>query len=287
MKSKRNFINNNSAIGAMTKRKIELSLLMITKNSDELLAKSLRSVEGMVDEIVIVDNYSTDRTGEIAGKYGAKIYPRRSENLGGQKAYGLHKVKGDWVLNLDADEIVSYKLKRDIISLFRGRPTLKSHTYQGRVKGMTGYYIPFQNHFLGRTLNYGGENYKMLRLFKKDAVKIDPVLLHERFELKRGSAGRLGGKIYHYSYRSLRQMFGKFTDYAIREFKQKSRKGEKGGLKKILLYPPHMFLARFVKDKGYRDGLIRIPLDIGFAYMEYLTYFLLTFYEPKKLKIKN
>ena len=73
-------------------------------------------------------------------------------------------------------------------------------------------------------------------------------------------------------------MFIKFTDYAIREAKQKARKHEKSSLKKIFLYPLHMFWARFFKDKGYRDGIRRIILDAGFAYMELLTYSALLLY---------
>ena len=72
-------------------------------------------------------------------------------------------------------------------------------------------------------------------------------------------------------------MFNKFTDYAKRDVQTKINNREKSSLKKIILYPLHMFWARFFKDKGYKDGLFRIPLDLGFAYMEFLTYFLLLF----------
>ena len=72
-------------------------------------------------------------------------------------------------------------------------------------------------------------------------------------------------------------MYKKFTDYAIRNASEKLKKGEKTSIKKIFIYPVHMFWARFIKDKGYKDGFFRMPLDIGFAYMEFLTYFLLIF----------
>ena len=252
-----------------------LSLLMITQNAEELLEKSLRSCIGLADEIVVVDNYSKDKTRDIAKKYGVKLYLNKEDDLGKQRAFGLEKVTGNWVLVLDSDEFVSKGLKAEIISLLHGS-----------IVKQDGYLIPFQNHFLGRRVNYGGENYKKLWLFRKDAISISPALVHERFELKKGRIGELKNKIYHYSYRTFWQTFRKFTDYAAREAKQKIRNGEKTGWKKIIFYPQHMFWARFIKDRGYKDGLFRMPLDLGFAYMELLTYMLLWFYSWRKSNIK-
>ncbi len=249
--------------------KPKLSLLMITKNAEQLLEKSLQSCDEMVDEIVIVDNYSKDRTREIGKKYGAKIYLNEESDLGKQRLYGLKKVTGDWVLVLDSDEIISDQLRSEI--------KLKVKSSKLKIK-YEAFYIPFQNHFLGRRVNYGGENYQKLWLFRKDTVVIGSALVHERFELKKGKIGKLKHKIYHYSYRSLSQTYRKFTDYAFREAKQKIQNGEKTSLKKIFFYPIHMFWARFIKDKGYKDGFFRIPLDLGFAYMELLTYLLLWLY---------
>ena len=73
-------------------------------------------------------------------------------------------------------------------------------------------------------------------------------------------------------------MYCKFTRYALNDAKQKSIKGEKTSLKKIIMYPMHMFWSRFIEDKGYKDGLFRIPLDLGFAYMEFVTYLFIPFF---------
>jgi len=236
---------------------------MITKNVQKTVENSLLSVKNLVDEIIVVDDSSSDNTVEIAKKHGAKVFIHKEESLGKQRAYGLNKATNDWVLTLDSDEIISPKLKAEI----------KSKVKSERLK-IEGFYIPFQNHFLGRPIKFGGESYKKLILFNKNKVKIDPLLVHEKF-IVRGETGILKNKIIHHSYRSLPQMFKKFTDYAVKEAKQKSSNQEKSSLKKVLLYPLHMFWARFIKDQGYKDGLFRIPLDIGFAYMEFLTYFLL------------
>lgn len=246
--------------------KSSLSLVVITKNAEELLDESLSSVQNLVDEIIIVDDYSKDNTLSIAKNHGATIYCHTERDLGKQKTYGIKKAKGEWILILDADEIVSKELKKEIKSIL----SLKN-------RDEIGYVIPYQNHFLGRPISYGGENYKMLRLFKKKYAVTAPSLVHEKVVLKKGKIGYLKHRIYHYSYRSLVQMYRKFTDYAIRDKDRKIMAGEHTSLKKVILYPIHMFWARFIEDKGYKDGLFRIPLDLGFAYMEFLTYFLMIF----------
>lgn len=255
-----------------------LSLVIITKNAEELLGNCLQSVQGLVDEIVLVDDYSKDKTLEIAKKYNARIYKRHNKNLGKQKAYGLQKAKFDWILFLDADEMISKELKKEIISLLNCSITKETiQQSNNRTIDDVAYYIPYQNHCFGKPVNYGGENYAMVRLFKKAHAISHPSLVHEKVEIKKGGIGRLRNKIYHYSYRSLWQMYRKFTDYAVREAYQKIQKQETASLKKLTLYPLHMFWARFIEDKGYKDGLFRIPLDLGFAYMEFLTYLLMLF----------
>ena len=249
-----------------------ISLLMVTKNSGELLERSLQSVKGLVDEIIIVDDHSNDNTLTISRKHKATIHKRHDENLGGQRAYGLAKCKGEWILMLDADEIVSSQLKEEIASVASLPRNDKN-----------GYYIPYQNHFLGRPIYHGGEDYKILRLFKKSASHISDNLIHEHVKVE-GQISELRGKINHYSYRTLKQTYLKFTDYAKREAKKKLLSGEKTGLRKIIFYPLHMFWARYIKDRGYKDFSLRILLDLGFAYMEWLTYVLMIFYHHKPKK---
>ncbi|MGB9707701.1 MAG: glycosyltransferase family 2 protein [Microgenomates group bacterium] len=252
-----------------------ISLLIIAKNSEGMVGKALKSVKELVDEIVFVDNGSTDKTIEIAKEFGARIFINKTNDLGQLRKFGLEKCQGEWVLVIDSDEVVSRPLYNEIKTLVKNKSKLNK---------FDGYFIPFQNHFLGKKLKYGGENYKKLIFFKKKVVKIGSALVHEKFELKNANPGELKNKIFHYSYRSLWQMYKKFTNYAIREANQKLKKGEKASLKKIFLYPLHMFYARFIEDKGYKDGILRIPLDLGFAYMEFLTYLILFLKSNIKMK---
>ncbi|EKE13686.1 MAG: lipopolysaccharide biosynthesis glycosyltransferase [uncultured bacterium] len=253
----------------------KLSVLMITKNAAETLEKSLASIKKIAHEIIIVDSKSTDRTVEIAKNYLAQVYVKEFFDIGKQRLFGLSKATGKWILILDADEIVSERLMKEI----------KSKIGNIKIK-ITGYFIPYQNFFLNIPLQYGGENYSMLRLFRKNSVIISPSLIHEHFELTKGRSGKLKGKIFHHSYRSIFQMLTKFTDYGFRTADEKLLLGEKSSFKKIFIFPIHMFWARFIKDKGYEDGLFRIPLDLGFAYMEFITYITLCILNIKNQKSK-
>jgi len=253
--------------------KLNLTLLTATLNSEKTIEKTLKSVVGLVDEIIIVDNGSTDKTIEICKKYKVKIIPYKGKNLGRQYQKGLKNVKTNWVLILDSDEYLSKELYDEIKELLLNKKDLERHD---------GYLIPFQNHFLGKPVNFGGENYKKLCFFKKNKIKITPEKTHQKYLLKSKKVGVLRGKIIHHSYQSLWQTYKKFTYYAIEEAKKKFKKNEKITLKKLFLYPLHMFYARFIKDKGYKDGLFRIPLDLGFSYMEFLSYWVLLFLKIKR-----
>lgn len=247
----------------------ELSVVMITKNCAELLDSALSSVKGLAGEIIIVDDFSSDGTVSIAKKHGAMVTQRHDINLGRQKKYAVSKAKGDWILILDSDERISKQLSKRIRQILRGKSEIAA------------YRIAYENHFLGKKVRHGGENYKMLRLFKKNSAKIADLPVHENFQVKNEKVGVLNEKIIHYSYRSLPQMYGKFTGYALAEARLRVDHGEKTSVRKILLNPPHMFWARFVEDKGYKDGFFRVPLDLGFAYMEFLMYSAMLFYKKR------
>ena len=240
-----------------------ISLLIITRNCDDVLEDTLKSVNDVVDEIIVIDYYSRDNTVEIATRYGAHIFPHHEFDLGLQRAYALSKATSDWILTLDSDERLSKGLQEEIKDVVRHGD-----------KDIQGYYLPYCNHFLGKPIRHGGENYQMLRLFRRSHASIDSALVHERYAVSGSRTAHLKHCIEHYSYRSIAQVFIKFTGYATREAFQKIEINEKLSFAKLFLYGPHMFYARFIKDKGYKDGLFRIPLDLAFAYMEGLTYWL-------------
>lgn len=243
----------------------QISVILITKNSEDLIVSCLSSLEELASEIILLDNGSTDGTLKKAKPFRPKTYFHTSDNLGALRQKAYEKANGPWILVIDSDERVSEELKKEI------RETLKKTRHSA-------FWIPLRNHLFGRPIRHGGENYRKLVLFKKGSVKIDPLLVHERFSLTRGTASQLKHPLLHFSYRTVSQVIRKFTDYAKRDARQRYFNHEPVTLKKLFFYGPHMFYARFIKDKGYKDGPFRIFLDGAFAYMEGLTYALLAYY---------
>lgn len=236
-----------------------LSCYFIVKDAEKKLERALASVKNLADEIIIIDDGSKDSSPSIAKKYGARVISFINPSEGEKRKFALEQCKYDWVLCMDADEEISPELAKEMKAVLK-KPD------------KDGYIIPFLNHFLGHPVRYGGENYAILRLFRKSKAELENTPIHAFHHLPPEQSGRLKGYILHYSYQSLWQVYSKFTNYAFREAHKRIAQGEKSSFKKITMYPVHMFWARYIKDKGYKDGLIRIPLDLGFAYMEWLMY---------------
>lgn len=238
----------------------KLSVVIITRNAEELLDRCLASVNRIADEIVAVDAASTDATRSILADHHARIIRTHSNHLGRNKAIAIRQARHNLILLIDSDEIVSKRLHDSIMRLKRRKQLAGA------------YRIRFHNHFLGRRVRYGGEGYQMIRLIQKQRTHMYASPVHEHVTAPETQVRSIAGHIDHYSYRSIQQMLRKFTIYALLESRMKYRAGERSSLRKIVLYPIHMFWARFILDHGYKDGIRRLPLDLGFAYMEWLTY---------------
>jgi len=243
-----------------------LSVVIIAQNEEENIVRAIRSVKNVTDEIIVVDGGSSDRTVECAKEHGADVVIHPYTHEGDQRAIGLENASGEWILVLDADETVSSELAKEIKKIISD----EKHTQYN------GFVIPFQTYLFNRPLHHGGENYSQLRLFRKSKVHVSNDQIHSVYKVI-GPVGNAHGVINHYSYRSIVQLFSKFTSYAKREAVRKRNAGEKVTLKKLTLYPIHMVYARYIKDQGYKDGPIRIILDLAWGYMEFMTYTFMLF----------
>lgn len=238
-----------------------LSVVMITKNVEGEVGEALDSVRGIADEVLVSDEKSQDGTINILEKYRVKITSTSSVNLGERKNKLVQEARGNWVLVLDADERVSPELQVEIRRIIVSEKN----------KDVAGYLIPYQNYVFGRPVYYGGERYSKVRLFRKGCGALTADLLHEEVVVD-GKILTLRGVIHHYSFRTFRQLFGKFTRYAFILARQKKLNGESAGWKQLFLYGVHMFWARYIKEEGYRDGWRGVVLAAAFGYMETLIY---------------
>ncbi len=239
-----------------------LTVLILTRNAQATLETTLKSIEGLTNNAIVIDDYSTDSTKKIARNYGCWVLNHHFNNFGDQRVFALSQVKTEWTLVLDSDEVLTAQNKVEIATVIQN-------------SDFDGYYLHFRNHLFGKKLNYG-ELHKKLVLFKTKKAHSISQEIHERYQVK-GKTSELQSEVLHYSYRSISQIVRKFLWYSILQAKEYKKEKKRYGFRELMLNPIHMFYARFITDEGYRDGLNRIFLDYQFAQMEFLSYFLIPF----------
>ena len=244
-----------------------ITVLIITKNAANTVRKTLESVVGWENKVVVIDDYSTDTTQEIARNFGCTVITHAMENFGAQRAFALTQVDTEWTLVLDSDEVLTEEMKSEI-------------TFAIQNKEFDGYYLKLRNHLFEKKLLHG-ELHKKLILFKTKNASILPIELHESYMVQ-GRIGTLSSEINHYSYRTILQVMRKFFSYSILQAKEYKRKKIQYGIREFFLHPVHMFYSRYIQNEGYKDGFARIFLDDQFAHMEFFSYFLIPFVKTKK-----
>jgi glycosyltransferase involved in cell wall biosynthesis len=253
----------------------KLSVVLAVRNEEENLGRCLESIRAIADEIVVVDEHSVDKTVEIAKKYGAKVYlePHHAIfHITKQKA--LDYATGDWILQLDADEVVTKKLAEEIVKVVRGdykpmenklferhqRLIEKRDGKIGKETGeIVGYFIPRRNMFLGKPLTHAGVYPDAaIRLVKKGKAEFPQKSVHEQMKIE-GEASWLSGNLLHYDSPTLKRYFARanrYTELTKSEFTD--RKIPKNIF--VFIYytavkPIYIFLSLYVRHLGFLDGV--------------------------------
>jgi glycosyltransferase involved in cell wall biosynthesis len=224
---------------------MKLSVVIITLNEEDRIEDALKSCTGIADEIVIVDGYSTDKTVEIAGKYGAKVYMNPFVDFGSQKNLALDKAGNQWVLNLDADERVSGTLEIEIRQL-KQKPDNEIDA--------DGFLIKRKTFYLGRWIKHSGwYPDQKLRLFRKDKSRWQG-RIHEGLILE-GKTGKIEGDILHFTYRNITDHINRLNRYSHMQAEDIARKKKKLLYLRALLLPPVTFIRFYLWKLGILDGL--------------------------------
>jgi glycosyltransferase involved in cell wall biosynthesis len=192
-----------------------LSAYLIVKNEARDLPGCLDSLKGLADELVVVDDLSTDKTADLARDRGAKVFSRKLDGFGSQKQFALEHCTGEWVLSIDADERVSPELSKEIAKIL------------SQAQGPTGYYVPRRMYFLGRRLRFGGVGTdRVLRLFRRAKGRYRPLEIHEQVEVD-GTTGTLHHALDHFSYATLDEYLEKLPAYTTLAAKQRWEAGKR------------------------------------------------------------
>lgn len=220
---------------------IKVSAVMITFNESRNISRTLSKLQ-WCDEIVVVDSFSTDDTVAICSSFGCKVFQKSFEGYGAQKQFALSKAKNDWVLCLDADEVLSDALVDEIIGTLARGPRA------------SGYSIPMNLVFLGREFRHGRESGRhFIRLFNKWSGHFTSALVHEGIELE-GKPGRLKNNLLHYSYDSLAQWYEKCNRYTTLAAEEAVKKGKRKTLLATLIALPYYFFLYYIVNGNFLNG---------------------------------
>jgi hypothetical protein len=218
-----------------------LSACLITFNEEENLPRVLDSVQGIADEIVVVDRESQDRTQEIARKYGAKVLTRAWTNFAEQKNSAAAAASHDWILSLDADEELSITLRNSLLEWKKQAPS--SSVYE----------IARRAWYLGKWINHSGwyPDFQR-RLYNRDAAHFSG-MIHESLRFQ-GEPERLRGDLLHYTVRSFGEHQEKVERYTALAAQQMYAAGKRNWRKAMWLATPWSFVQNFVLRGGFLDG---------------------------------
>lgn len=219
-----------------------LSVCIITRNEERNLGACLEAVS-FADEIVVVDSESTDATRRIAEARGCSVVVQPFLGHVRQKQLAVDRASHDWVLCIDADEVVDATLRGAIESaLTEADPP-------------AGYYVNRHTWHLGAFIDHGGWFPEWrLRLFDRRLgawTGIDP---HDRVEVK-GSTKRLAGELRHFAYRDLSHHLQKIDSYTTIIAREKDTAGRRARVTDFVFRPPARFFRMYVLRGGFRDGV--------------------------------
>mgnify|MGYP002762193431 CR=1 FL=1 len=242
---------------------VPVSVLIPTRNEEENLPRCLEPLEGWADEIIVVDSQSTDETVSIAESAGAEVlqfyydggWPKKR-----QWALEAHDFRNDWILLLDADEILLDPIKREIADAIQA----DEHD---------GYWPRFQLHFMGQQLRYGGFDLWKLFLFRQGKGRYEQrfdgqdesmsdIEVHEHIVVD-GSVGRLSNPIRHENWNSLYRYIEKHNEYSEWEARL-YYEGENGDVE------PSLFGNQAQRRRWLKETLVRVP---GFPLMTFLYHY--------------
>jgi glycosyltransferase involved in cell wall biosynthesis len=257
-----------------------LSVVLATRNEEENIGRCLESVKDIADEIIVVDEYSADKTREIAESYGAKVYLEPHHNIFHiTKEKALEKATGEWILQLDADELVTPGLAQEISDIVNHSSPSTIHRSQvisplflrhqhliesrdgkiGKDTGeVVGYFIPRRNMFLGKPLIHAGVYPDgVIRLVKNGYAGFPQKSVHEQIELK-GKVSWLSGDLLHYDSPTLKKYLmrlNRYTDLHAKEL------GERHAPKNPFYFIYYsffkfifVFCSLFFRHLGFLDG---------------------------------
>jgi glycosyltransferase involved in cell wall biosynthesis len=240
----------------------KISAVVITYNEEKCIERCINSLLPAVEEIIVVDSFSTDATEEICSKFEkVHFYKRKFDGFSSQKNWAFKKISYPIVVSLDADEVISDELLKSICL------AKKNWIHDG-------YYCNRLNNYCGKWIRNGGwYPDSKLRLWDIRKGIWDDTIVHEKVKIESGaSIGYLKGDILHYSYNTISEHISqanKFTELAAL---QAYNQNKNPSIFKIITRPPWKFFQDYIVKRGFLDGYYGFIIAVISSFTTFLKY---------------
>lgn len=257
---------------------LNLTVCVIAKNEQDKIADCIDSVK-IADEVLVVDTGSTDLTRDISERMGARVIKYSKGSYDSWRNKGLVEAYGKWILYIDADERVTPKLEKEILELINSQ--------QSTVNCLYAYAIPRKNIIFGKEFKYGGEypDYQK-RLFCKTRLNKWKGKVHE-YPIFDGDLGYLKGHLTHIKHNSISEMITKTNKWSEIEAKLMFEANHpKMTILKFATASFREFWDRFIKNRGYKDGMEGVIYSFYQIFSRFVSYAKLWEMQEKPIKSK-
>ena len=252
-----------TAESAAAKRQTVAAVIM-TKNCQDLVRGTLESVAGWVDEIVVLDGFSTDNTLDVCREFTDKVYQNKWDGYRfcTERNLGTSKATADWCLHIDPDERATPELRDDILRFLEKGTSFDAFEFRKK------------NYFLGKWMRHGGWYHYTRHFFRRGKAHYDGVI-HEKLIVD-GTFGRNEAAILHYPFDSIGQFVQRHNGYSLREalakFDEDPRIADKELLYNLKKKPIKRFFKFYLRKRGYLDGMHGFLFSVLFAWVHFLNW---------------
>lgn len=238
---------------------MKLSAYIVTLNEEKRLPRTLTALKQVADEIIIVDSGSTDKTEEIAKQFGAKFLFHKWENISFQKHFAQEQCSNEWILTLDADEVLSPQLIEEIKTELENP---RADVYKIKIKDMAP---------KAKKPRIGARTYNLERLYNRKFANMPEDLTHDRLVVQlEAKVAQLKGIIHHYSYQDLYQLWFKLNMYTEQLVNTAITQKRSFSLFRLATEFPRQFLVYYFKRGYIFDGKFGFVMSVSYAYFRFL-----------------
>jgi glycosyltransferase involved in cell wall biosynthesis len=239
--------------------KLPISVFIIALNEADRLPRAIHSVRDWVDEVHVIDSGSDDDTLKVGAALGAKTHFRAWNGYGPQKVYAEGLCRNDWLLNLDADEEISPRLRDEILAVFAASPKHSAYTlpilplynFQERAHSLTVHHHP-------------------VRLYRKSCGGFKDSPVHDSVVVQDGTTGRLHGMVNHRSFRSLSHHLDKVNVYSSAQAEDRFAAGREPSFLSLLLITPLSFLKSLILRREILNGIDGVVVSYMYAFQRFI-----------------